>query len=91
MYLINKDKNKIEPLEEVSFKAAGIRERKHLQEWIAETPQTLGEDLLIIQKEFSGFAETNERLDLLALDKKGNLILLKTSLMIRGGMLCGSH
>jgi hypothetical protein len=35
MYIINKEKNNIEPLEEVSFKAAGIRERKHLQEWIA--------------------------------------------------------
>ena len=30
MYIINKAKNAIEPLEEVSFKAAGIRERKHL-------------------------------------------------------------
>jgi RecB family endonuclease NucS len=70
MYLINKEKNTIEPLEEVSFKTAGIRERKHLQEWIAKNPQTLGEDLLIIQKEFSGFANTHERLDLLALDKR---------------------
>jgi hypothetical protein len=80
MYLINKEKNKIEPLEEVSFKAAGIRERKHLQEWIAKTPQTLGEDLLIIQKEFSGFSDTNERLDLLALDKKGNLVVIENKL-----------
>jgi hypothetical protein len=30
----------------------------------------LGEELLIIQKEFDGFEDTNERLDLLALDKK---------------------
>ena len=73
MYLINKEKNNIEPLEKVSFKSAGIRERKHLQEWIAKNPQSLGEELLIIQKEFSGFDDTNERLDLLALDKKGNM------------------
>ena len=34
-------------------------------------PEALGEELLIIQKEFSGFSDTNERLDLLALDKQG--------------------
>jgi RecB family endonuclease NucS len=73
MYLTNKEKNTIEQLEKVSFKSAGIRERLHLQEWIAKNPQSLGEKLLIIQKEFSGFDDTNERLDILALDKKGNL------------------
>jgi hypothetical protein len=57
-----------------------IRERKHLQEWIAKNPQTLGEELLIIQKEFSGFDDTKERLDLLALDKKGNLVVIENKL-----------
>ena len=80
MYLINKEKNNIEPLEKVSFKSAGIRERKHLQEWIAKNPQSLGEELLIIQKEFSGFDDTNERLDLLELDKKGNLVVIENKL-----------
>ena len=80
MYIINKAKNAIEPLEEVSFKAAGIRERKHLQEWIAKSSMSLGEELLIIQKEFSGFADTGERLDLLALDKKGNLVVIENKL-----------
>ena len=80
MYLINKDKNDIEQLEEVTFKSAGFSERKHLQEWIAKNPQSLGEELLIIQKEFSGFDDTNERLDLLALDKKGNLVVIENKL-----------
>jgi hypothetical protein len=35
---------------------------------------------LIIQKEFSGFSETNERLDLLALDKLGNLVIIENKL-----------
>src|SRR5262249_46755158 len=80
MYRIDRDKNNIEPLEKVSFKSAGIRERKHLQEWIAKNPQCLGEELLIVQKEFSGFDDTNERLDLLALDKKGNLVVIENKL-----------
>ena len=80
MYLINKDKNNIEQLEEVTFKSAGFKERQHLQEWIAKNPQSLGEEFLIIQKEFSGFDDTNERLDLLALDKKGNLVVIENKL-----------
>ncbi|HLM39878.1 MAG TPA: hypothetical protein VK434_09835, partial [Microvirga sp.] len=56
------------------FGELGLRERDHLQEWLAALPDALGEELLIIQKEFDGFADTRERLDLLALDKEGLLI-----------------
>lgn len=40
----------------------------------------LGESLLIIQKEFSGFDDTNERLDLLAVDEKGDLVIIENKL-----------
>ncbi len=80
MYLINKDQNNIEKLEEITFKSAGFKERQHLQEWIAKNPESIGESLLIIQKEFAGFDDTNERLDLLALDKKGNLVVIENKL-----------
>lgn len=80
MYLINQDKNNIEAIEEITFKSAGLKERQNLQEWIAKNPESLGEELLIIQKEFSGFDDTNERLDLLALDKKGNLVIIENKL-----------
>ena len=59
----------------------GFTERYDLQEWIAKNPVMLGDDeLLIIQKEFSGFDETRERLDLLALDKDGNLVIIENKL-----------
>lgn len=80
MYIINNEKNNIEKLEEITFKSAGFKERQHLQEWIAKNPESLGESLIIIQKEFSGFDDTNERLDLLALDKKGNLVVIENKL-----------
>jgi len=35
---------------------------------------------LVIQKEFDGFNETNERLDLLALDKQGNIVVIENKL-----------
>ena len=43
-------------------------------------PSSLGEDFLVIQKEFSGFSDTNERLDILALDKTGALVVIENKL-----------
>jgi hypothetical protein len=81
MYIINKSANRIEKIESTTFKELGLREREHLQEWIAHNPSCLNnEELLIIQKEFDGFNDTNERLDLLALDKQGNLVLIENKL-----------
>ena len=54
---------------------------------LANQPDALGEELLIIQKEFDGFElffsalnAGRERLDLLALDKAGNLVIIENKL-----------
>jgi hypothetical protein len=52
MYRINKAENKISKLEENTFSDLGFKEREHLQEWLADNPSALGEELLIIQKEW---------------------------------------
>jgi hypothetical protein len=80
MYIINKQTNRIEKIESTTFKHLGFRERENLQEWIANNPSCLNEDILIIQKEFDGFNDTNERLDLLAVDKQGNLVIIENKL-----------
>lgn len=80
MFLINKNNKTSIEIKESTFKEFGLKERKDLQEWIAKNPSLLGEELLIIQKEFDGFKETNERLDLLAIDKSGNLVIIENKL-----------
>ncbi|MBT3031596.1 MAG: DUF4268 domain-containing protein [Candidatus Thiodiazotropha sp. (ex Lucina pensylvanica)] len=80
MYKINSQGNKIEKLQQRSFGDLGFKERENLQEWIAKEPTVLGEELLIIQKEFAGFSDTHERLDLLALDKHGSLVIIENKL-----------
>jgi len=80
VYRIDRATNRIHPLKRVSFKELGFRERAHLQEWIAREPLALGEELLIIQKEFAGFSDTSERLDLLAIDKQGSLVIIENKL-----------
>jgi len=77
MYLINTRENNITKVEQKSFEALELSERYHLQEWLAKTPDALGEPILIIQKEFSGWDNTNERLDLLGIDKNGNLVVIE--------------
>ena len=80
MFHVDRSTNRITRLDARSFSDLGLRERVDLQEWLAGTPEALGEELLIIQKEFDGFADTRERLDLLALDKDGKLVIIENKL-----------
>ena len=79
-FKIDTESNSIMPLTARTFGELGFKERNNLQEWIAKEPSCLGEDLLVIQKEFAGFSDTHERLDLLALDKQGSLVLIENKL-----------
>ena len=80
MYILDKDSNQLINAEPTTFKEQKLKERQHLQEWIAKNPEVLGEELLVIQKEFDGFSDTHERLDLLALDKGGKLVVIENKL-----------
>jgi len=80
MFKIDAAANSITSLTIRTFGDLGFSERKNLQEWIAKEPSCLGEELLVIQKEFSGFSDTHERLDILALDKQGSLVLIENKL-----------
>lgn len=80
MYKIDIERNEIIELEERTFSELGLEERKHLQQWVRKHPTVFGEELLIIQHEFAGFSDTKERLDLLALDKQGSLVIIENKL-----------
>ena len=80
MFQVNRAENCLVRLKEKRFSDLEVEERKHLQEWLANTPEALGEELLVIQKEFDGFKDTRERLDLLALDKNGQLVVIENKL-----------
>lgn len=84
MYQIDREKNRINKIGKKTFSELGFKEKEHLQEWIAYNPDVFGEDLLIIQKEFANFDGTNESLDLLALDKNGNLVIIENKLDTSG-------
>ena len=80
MFRVDRAQNRISRLDRARFGELALREREHLQEWLANQPDAMGEDLLIIQKEFDGFADTRERLDLLAMDGDGQLVVIENKL-----------
>ena len=80
MFRVNINDHSLVPLERKRFGDLDIRERADLQEWLVQSPESLGEDLLIIQKEFDGFQDTRERLDVLALDRQGRLVIIENKL-----------
>ena len=77
LYSIDSSTHESTAIEEVDFQRLGFRERRDIQEWVANNPSILGEDLLIVGKEFSGFDRTNERLDLVAVDTEGRLVVIE--------------
>lgn len=73
----NNDSVPLEVLEPATFSALGYKERDDIQEWIDKTPGCLGEPLLMLGKEFDGFDKSRDRLDLLAMDVQGSLVVIE--------------
>ncbi len=77
LFRVDTNTKKSEVMKEVNFSDLGLRERLDIQEWVADNPSILGDDLIIIGKEFSGFDGIGDRLDLLAVDKDGRLVIIE--------------
>jgi hypothetical protein len=60
-----------------TFTEYSIWERTHIQEWVRQAPEVLGEELLVVSIEFDRFKQSADRLDLLALDRRGNLVVVE--------------
>lgn len=77
LYRIHPETKVLQALNEIEFAQHAFKERYDIQEWVASTPEILGEDLLIIAKEFTGFEGTRERPDLIAVDRQGNIVIIE--------------
>lgn len=77
IFSISHSLDKAEKVKEASFISLNIWERKHIEEWVRSNPEILGEDLLILTTEFDKFVNSSDRLDILALDRYGNLVVVE--------------
>lgn len=77
LFKYNKKNKQLSHLEETDFASHKIMERQDIEKWVEDNPDILGEELLIITTEYDKFDKTKERLDLLALDKNGKLVIVE--------------
>src|SRR4051794_14858795 len=83
LYEITPDKfNKIA---ETAFDLAGFRERFDLQRLLKKQIEVIAPDTLVIAEEFGEWEESKRRIDLLAIDKGANLVVIELKRTDDGG------
>lgn len=70
------DKNLV-ALEKTTYSIEGLQERYDLQEAIKNNIDILAPDCLVIAEEFSDWEDSRRRIDLLAIDKQANLVVIE--------------
>ncbi|MFP1860060.1 hypothetical protein [Lonsdalea quercina] len=71
-------KNKLlSAVNKTNFQSAGITERYDLQQALKSNIASIAPDCLIISEEFSDWEDSRRRIDLLAIDKNANLVVIE--------------
>lgn len=77
MSIYNISNKKLQPLEQTTFAAEGLQERYDLQEALKHNIDAIAPDCLIISDEFSDWEDSRRRIDLLAIDRNANLVVIE--------------
>lgn len=77
MALYNISTKTLTPLDRTTFTIEGLQERYDLQEAIKNNIAILAPDCLVIAEEFSDWEDSRRRIDILAIDKQANLVVIE--------------
>jgi len=77
--------DKIRGIEPTSFGAAGVKERGDLQRLLRKQIEIIAPDTLVIAEEFGEWEDSRRRIDLLAIDKDANLVVIELKRSEDGG------
>ncbi len=77
MAILQSNQTSFTPLERTGFFEEGIRERQHLQSALKSNISVIAPDCRIIAEEFSEWSEGSRRIDLLAVDRNANLVVIE--------------
>src|SRR5262245_48487918 len=83
LYEITSDS--IRPLTETTFADAGVRERADLQRLLRQQVDVVSPDTLVVAEEFGEWEDSRRRVDLLGVDKSGNLVVIELKRTEDGG------
>src|SRR5713226_115158 len=78
------DQGKSLTLTQTSFAELLVKERQDLEEWNKANPDILGAELLLITSEYDRFDKSDLRLDLMAIDRKGKLVIIELKRDVKG-------
>lgn len=76
---------KIIPIERTTFARQGLRERNDLQSLLKSRIDVLSPDTLVVAEEFGEWEDSRRRIDLLAIDKSANLVVIELKRTEDGG------
>lgn len=75
----------IQPISAATFKDLQISERADLQRLLRDSIEIIAPDTLVIAEEFSSWNDSRRRIDLLAIDKDANLVVIELKRTEDGG------
>lgn len=85
MPLYRYSETSIAPVPRTTFDTEHVRERQDLQRLLLNDLSILGDDLLAITEEYGLFKDSHRRIDILALDRRGSLVVVELKRTDDGG------
>lgn len=85
MALFHISNDQLVPVSKTLFESEAMRERQDIQRLVKNHIAVLGNDLLVIAEEFGEFEDSRRRIDLLAVDKQANLVVIELKRTSDGG------
>lgn len=85
MPLYRYSRDEILPVTRTTMAAESIRERDDLQRLLVKRIEVIDDGLLVIAEEYSLFQDSRRRVDILAIDRSGNLVVIELKRTDDGG------
>jgi hypothetical protein len=85
MAIYELNSNSIRRIDETTFSHAGVSERGNLQRLLRKQIDVIAPDVLVISEEFGEWDDSRRRIDLLAIDRDANLVVIELKRTEDGG------
>jgi hypothetical protein len=85
LYSVGNQQGGLKIIEPSTFVEVGMQERKHLQALLRDDFAAIDSDLFVFAEEYSNWQESSRRIDLLAIDRDVNLVVVELKRIEEGG------